>query len=111
MRHLPGANPNVNIGAVRKHRFSSAGCCSRIILDFGLSGGLGSDGHQHTTCGRLGINDFSSQMSISTDSFKRNARALLAKLPFVRRIGWDSDQVLPRLVDKLVTFVLSIFTF
>lgn len=38
---LSSAKPNVNIGAVRRLLFSSAGCCSSTILHFGLSLDLG----------------------------------------------------------------------
>lgn len=53
IKHFPFSKPNDNIGAVRKHLFSSAGCCSITIRDFSCNGGDGNAVHQHTTFGRL----------------------------------------------------------
>lgn len=56
IRHFSGAKPNDNIGAVRKHLFSSAGCCNKIIREFGFNGGFGRAEHQQTISGRLKFN-------------------------------------------------------
>lgn len=51
--HFPSSKPSASIGAVRKQRFTSAGCCKMIILDSGHSRCFGSPGHQHTATGLL----------------------------------------------------------
>lgn len=55
IKHLPGSSPKYNIVDVLRHRFSSAGCCRRIILLLGHNGGLGIELQKHTEDGRLKI--------------------------------------------------------
>lgn len=53
IKHFPCFSPNMSIGAVRRHRFSSAGCCKIIILELECKGIFGNPGHQQTPTGLL----------------------------------------------------------
>jgi len=53
IKHLSGSRPKESMGAVRRHRFSSAGCCKITRRHLVCIGSSGKKAHQQTAFGLL----------------------------------------------------------
>lgn len=92
-KHLSRSKPIDRIGAVRKHRFCSAGCWRITIREWLCSGGVGTAEHQHTFSGRLWEKLVTTWEGISHQSLTNYSYLLAFSTLFtmIWWVYWDPD--------------------